>query len=380
MLNLFGSVKIGNVTVSNRFMRSATWEGRADGNGMPLKSLLSLMKGLANGEVGLIVPGFMYIKNGRTAPAQTGIFTKEHAAAWKDTLADIHKGTSSKVVFQIVHGGTKCTPEMNDGAPVLAPSNYKQGREMSVAEIEDVLDGFVQAAKHLKEAGADGIQLHCAHGYLLSEFLSPAINKRTDKYGGSDENRLRLVAEIAEQVRKAVGDLMISAKINAYDFVAGGTTPELCAWYISQLKKNVDLFEVSCSVADRSYASRVDVDEELIRKTVPATKGDADKLIRDFKTQMTGVEYYEGFNLGFARVIRRLVPDANLAVVGGLRTRKMMEDAIKEGFQLVSLSRPFIRQPDLVKKLRESKTDKSDCLSCGLCGYTGIVKCAFPSH
>ena len=362
-------------------MRSATWEGRADANGMPLPSLFKVIGDLARGEVGLIVPGFMYIKNGRSAPGQTGIFTREHAQAWKEALTNIHNETKAKVVMQIVHGGSKCPPALNDGAVPVSPSKYKEAREITLSEIEEVVDGFISAAKNLKEAGADGIQLHCAHGYLLSEFLSPAINHRTDKYGGSKENRLRIVAEIANGVRRAVGpDMIVSAKINACDFVAGGTTPDLCGWYVSQLKKDIDLFEISCSVADRSYASRIDVDEELIRKTLAGKDVDVEKIIGDFHRQMMGVQYCEGFNLGFARTIRELVPDANLAVVGGLRTKEMMENAIKEGFQMVSLSRPLIRQPDLPKRMRMGKSAKSDCLSCGLCGYTGIVRCAYPHH
>lgn len=379
---LFTPIKIGNTLIPNRFMRSATYEGRADEKGYPKQSLLKMMKDLAIGEVGLIVPGFVYpTKKGQVVSDQTGMYTQSHAEAWKTTIKEIHDKTYSKIIFQICHGGAESPPELIGTIPE-APSLIKPNtHKLTIPEIQQVIQSFIDAAVNLKKVGADGVQLHCAHGFLLSSFLSPALNRRHDEYGGSLENRVRIVKEIATEIRKATGpDFLISAKINGDDFDEdsdGGINPSICGWYISQLPM-IDLFEISCGVGQKAYGSRIKFDRKLYQRMI-TPPDDALQSIKTAKIESSGVPYFEGYNVESTKMIRKLVPEAKLAVVGGLRRFDILEKIVKTGIcDIVSLSRPFLREPDLVKKFKNSAKE-SKCISCGLCIYGNKgVRCYYP--
>ena len=199
---LFSSFQCGPMTLPNRFIRSATWEGLADSNGFPAQELFNKMVQLAKGGCGLIVPGYCYtIQHGRANPTQTGMTSKEHAQIWKETIDEIHKN-GSKIMFQLAHGGDKCNQNDIGQQPIGCSGLEPGSRAMTDAEICETIESFAKAAKYLKEAGADGVQLHAAHGYLLSQFLSPYLNRRTDKWGGVTENRTRIVFEIVNEIRK----------------------------------------------------------------------------------------------------------------------------------------------------------------------------------
>jgi 2,4-dienoyl-CoA reductase-like NADH-dependent reductase (Old Yellow Enzyme family) len=233
----------------------------------------------------------------------------------------------------------------------------------------------VNAGIRLKAIGADGIQLHAAHGFLLSAFLSPAFNRRSDAYG---KDRTLIVSQIATQIRKAVGpDFLISAKINGNDYTDGGVEPQLAAEYVAKLEKQIDFFEVSAQVGFRAYAGRVNFKPDLLRKMLP--KDVAEGYIETVRSQSEGIPYYEAFNLDSTKVIRARTKTAKLAVVGGLRRFELMEKLVNDGTaDLVSLSRPFLRQPNLVQLL-EKGADKADCIDCGLCfAPLGPPACRFP--
>ncbi|OHT00381.1 oxidoreductase, FAD/FMN-binding family protein [Tritrichomonas foetus] len=371
--SLFTPIRINHTVIPNRFMRSATWEGLSDDTtGMPSARLTRMISKLADGEVGLIVPGYVYpIFHGKAAYRQTGMTHLWHAKAWETTISQIHE-KGSKIMFQVGHGGTKCISEMIHGfEPVgCSPLNGK-GREMTNEEIEETIESFVHAAKLLQKVGSDGIQLHGAHGYLLSAFMSPAMNHRKDKWGGSFDNRLRIVREISDEIRKVVGpDFLVSMKMNSCDFVDGGITPELCAQYINNLPK-IDLFELSGGLSietpvPRAFNIRSKVDENFIRKN--CKKEDVEEILKHARTIYRGVEYFEGYHVPAARIIRKLAPTAKLAVVGGQRNFAAMQSIVDDGtVDLISISRPFLRDPTLVKDLRTGKIDEIGCNSCGLC-------------
>jgi 2,4-dienoyl-CoA reductase-like NADH-dependent reductase (Old Yellow Enzyme family) len=342
-------------------MRSATWEGLANESGYPLPELLTLIEKLATGGVGLIVPGFVYpIKSGRAAPSQGGLHNDSTAQAWESSIARIHK-TSSKIIFQVGHVGPKGS--LSGDLP-LAPSAISgKTREISVSEIESLVEAFAKTAKRAQTIGADGIQLHAAHGFLLSSFLTPSLNQRTDAYG---KDRTLLISQIATEVRRAVGpNFLIAAKINGNDYYPGGVVPSLAAEYVSKLTKVIDLFETSAQVDQRPYSGRINFKPELYRKMLP--KELAEPMIQGLQELVKDVPYFEAFNLDSAKAIRARNPSANLAVVGGLLTFDTMEKIVKDGVgQLVSLSRPFLRQPNLVR-LFEKGLEKAECIHCGLC-------------
>jgi 2,4-dienoyl-CoA reductase-like NADH-dependent reductase (Old Yellow Enzyme family) len=325
---------------------------------------------LTRGEVGLVVPGCVYpLRAGQSIPNQTGVHTAALCDAWRPTIAEIHRTTFSKVAFQIGYAG-------KGGASALTPSGVAPGsRAMSIAEVEDVIQSFVTAAGRLKAAGADGAQLHGAHGFLISQFLSPAFNHRTDRYG---QDRTTIVRELAAEIRAATGpDFLLGIKINGEDYVPGGVTPELAGSYVRQLQPLLDFFEVSCGTGDKMHGGRAVIRPDVIRKKFEPEKAEA--VIKMQKASMEGVAFLEGFNIDAARVIHRIAPEAKLAVVGGIRKWAMMSQLVAEGTAtLVSLSRPFIRQPNLVNILKKEGTD-SDCITCGLCHFAEKpVRCVFP--
>ena len=372
---LFSPIKINNLILPNRFMRSATWEGLSDDkNGMPSRRLLRMMKELAVGECGLIVPGYVYpIFHGKSAKNQSGFQNLWNAKAWEPTINEIHE-LGSKIIFQICHGGVRCNPDFIGGFQPIGcyPENGFPGKEMNNDEIEEVIDSFVKAAKLAKKVGADGVQLHGAHAYLFSAFLSPALNKRKDKWGGSFDNRLRIVYETANEIRKATGnDFFLSIKINSNDYADpnihgnAGITPELCGRYINCLPM-IDLFELSGGASTKNYTIRSKIDEDFLRRT--AKKEDIEEIIDTAHRLFDGVPYVEAYHADAARKIRKISPQAKLAIAGGIRSFSVMEQLVKEGTaDVISLSRPFLREPHLVRDLKSGKIKEISCNSCGLC-------------
>ena len=202
MSKLFESATIGTMQLRNRFVRSATYDGGADKGGFVSDWQIELHRALAQGGVGLIIPGYMYVHpRGKASARQTGIHD-DRLIAGLTRLVDAVHAAGGLIAFQLAHGGRQC-PKKVIGKPPLAPSGF--GRDpasmnkpaaMTESDIQEVIASFVKAATRAFDAGADAIQLHCAHGYLLNEFLSPFFNRRHDQWGGSPENNFRLLREI----------------------------------------------------------------------------------------------------------------------------------------------------------------------------------------
>lgn len=253
----------------------------------------------------------------------------------------------SKLVFQVCHGGIGVLPELEKRSPSTYPGLYKG---LSVSEIEDIIDSYVKASKLAQNAGADGVELHGAHGYLFSLFLSPQFNLRTDRYGGSLEGRARIVSETAEAIRKACGsDFSILIKMNGNDFLPFGTTPKLASQYVNILKKKIDMFEISCGISNVNAIIRTDQKRPLIKYTY-------------------NLNFEEAYNLSYAELIKKENPDTVIASVGGFRSVIPMENAIlNKKTDVISLARPLIREPDLVKRIEKDRNTKSACISCNHC-------------
>jgi 2,4-dienoyl-CoA reductase-like NADH-dependent reductase (Old Yellow Enzyme family) len=244
MSKLFESSELNGMTLKNRIVRSATFEAMADEDGVckpELANLLTelargevckpelanLLTELARGEVGLIITGFTYVSRvGKSRPGQTGIHKDELVSPFTELTRAVHK-EGGTIVMQIMHAGCNSFT-IPEGEYALGPSPIKmpQGcdvRAMTKVEISETVADFVNAAVRVKASGFDGVQLHGAHGYLLSQFLSPFYNKRTDEYGGSLEKRARIVLECLRGIRSTVGnDYPVLIKINSDDYLDGG--------------------------------------------------------------------------------------------------------------------------------------------------------------
>ncbi len=213
---IFEPMNINSMEVKNRIVRSATYEGMADEIGLPTEPLMRMNEDLAIGEVGLVVPGFFYVSpDGRGAAGQASLAIDETVSAVKKMVDRVHAG-GAKVCAQIVHCGRQSHSDLLNGQLPIGPSPVTFAptgitpREMTVEDIHRVIDCFGEAARRAKEAGFDAVQIHSAHGYLLSAFNSGFSNRRTDEYGGSPENRMRMVLEAYRKVREAVGPTTLS--------------------------------------------------------------------------------------------------------------------------------------------------------------------------
>ena len=340
---LFTPTKIGSLQLKNRFMRSPCYMHACDNEGLPHDWLLKYYREMADGQMGLIIPGYFYMSQASKAnPGQGCMYTDRHAAAWKSTVEYMHK-QGSKTIFQVCDCGTAGTFETCKERPRGASPQKPGQREMTKMEISELIEDYTKTALRLQNIGVDGIELHAAHGYLISQFLCPVNNKRTDEYGGSPENRRRILQEIVSSIRREVDkNFIISAKINVDDNIPGGLTPKDLAETVKNIK-GMDFYELSCGFQSGT-TSRI-------------KRPHSEKEVNGF---------VPGWNLPGLTVVRKENPNVPLGVCGGFGTIKEMEHAIDEGATLVSLGRPSIADPQVVKHLMEGDK-KVKCVFCSQC-------------
>jgi 2,4-dienoyl-CoA reductase-like NADH-dependent reductase (Old Yellow Enzyme family) len=357
-LMLFQPKKIGDMTVKNRIVRSATYEGMAK-DGIVDERYVDLYRRLAMGEVGLIVGGFAFVKrNGIGTRYQTGIHSDECIPMLRKATEAVHEVDEDvKFVLQIAHCGRQRTGCKEYGE-IVAPSavgyiSYGKKedikivpREMTLAEVEEIARFFVAAAERAKRAGFDGVQLHAAHGYLLSEFLSPYTNRRTDAYGGSTENRVRIILEILDGIRERCGKgWPVLIKLQVDDFL--NVEPSL---------KMPESVEIARTVAEAGIDA-IEISGGIYESQIQITS----------KTKINTPED-EAYFLPYARRIKKVIGETPLILVGGIRSLEVAEGTLTKGeADFVSMSRPLIREPDLPKKWRKNLSHKADCISCNRC-------------
>jgi len=336
-------------------MRSATCEYMADDNGRPKENLIALYRNLAENKIGIIVTGYSYVlPNGKSNPGQSGIYSDELIPAWQEVTNAV-SNSSSQFLMQIVHGGRQVRLKTHTG-PIWAPSAVPDSAfktepvEMTADQIKEVIDAFIKAAVRAEKAGFHGIQLHVAHGYLLSQFLSPYTNRRIDAYGGDQEKRTRIVTEIIKGIQEKTTDtFIISAKVNGEDFVPGGLTLQQAIISAKMMKQaGLDSIEVSGGMGESKAGA--------VRKGIDT--------IDD-----------EGYLLSHAQAIRREV-GLPTAAVGGFRSLRLMDQVLSDsGADFISLCRPLIREPDLLAKFGKKENDRSACISCNRCFNPKGIRC-----
>lgn len=336
---LFTPGQIGHLNLPNRLVRSATAERLADGGGRPTPRLKTLYRELVRGGVGLIITGHFYIHpSGKAHPEMTGIYADELIPGLAE-LADAVHQEGGRVVAQINHGGMQCSPETV--SETLAPSAInaafleQPAREMRPDEITHLIQAYAQAARRAKEAGFDGVQLHGAHGYLISQFLSPYVNRRSDEWGGDLQGRTRFLRSICQAVRAQVGpDYPVFIKLGLRDGIEGGLTLEEGVQIVAALAEmGLDGVEISSGVQETS--SRPNPQEPYFRPLARA-----------------------------ARPATRLP----ILLVGGFRSRQEMEEVLSAGeADFISLCRPLIREPDLPNRMRLGLQERSRCISGNRC-------------
>ena len=353
MATLFEQTTINGMTMRNRIVRSATWEGVCETDGRPTERLVSWLRDLAQGEVGLIISGYCFVRpDGKQLPGKMGIHTDDFATETKAITEAVHD-QQGRICIQVVHCGGQ-TDSATIGRQPLAPSAVKVAQfpelpqEMSQGDIKEIVAAFGEAAGRAKAFGFDAVQLHGAHGYLINQFLSPLTNQRTDEYGGSIGDRCRFLQEVYQIVRQTVGNhFPVMIKLNGDDFLDGGVSLE-DALYAAKLldSEGIDAIEVS-----------------------GGTGASGDKIPPRIKIKKPE---QEGYHLPLAREIKKAVK-CPVMVVGGFKSYEVIKRAIEdEGIDYVAMSRPFIREPHLVKRWSQGDTSRAKCISCNGCFEPGM--------
>lgn len=344
---MFEGTEINGMKLANRFVRSATWEGMAGDDGSCTPKLVNLIRELAKGGVGLIITGHAYVRqDGQAGHWQLGVYKDELVQGLREMTQAVHDH-GGRIVLQAAHAGFFASASLTRQTP-LAPSRVEglarsARKEMTLDDIHEIVEAFGQAAHRAKEAGFDGVQIHGAHGYLLSQFLSPAFNKRTDAYGGPVENRARALLEVLQGVRTAVGeDFPVLVKMNSQDFLDNGLTSE------DSLKVGTLLQEGGIDAIELSGGTLIS------RKLSPSRMG-------------VKSEDKEAYFREAAKAFKEAL-QVPIIMVGGIRSFHLAERLVEEGYaDYVSMSRPFIREPYLVTRWASGDLRKADCISDNQC-------------
>ncbi len=337
---MFNPAKIGSLELQNRFIRSATAEFIAnDDNGTLVEDYYELYSRLSLGEIGLIIQGHLYVLDeGKAHDNMAGISHDFHLNGLKRLVDTVHKtNENSKIAAQLNHGGAF---SVSKKAPSL-----REGKELKILtsdEIENIIQSFREAALRVKKTGYDAVQIHAAHGYLISQFLSDRTNQREDSWGGNLENKAQLLLSVYQVIRSSVGNhFPVLVKMNGSDDPSPGFSNEEASVVAKWLAdEGIDAIEISGMKSTRTFK----IEEEA----------------------------YFSSN---ARKIKEKIGDTPVILVGGVRTMDKISQLLYE-FDFISMCRPFIREPDLIKKFKEGKP-RADCQSCSQCIRNKIVmKCS----
>lgn len=353
MTSLFDTTAIKSMTLRNRIVRSATWEGMCEPSGQPTRKLADYYAELAKGGVGLIISGYTYVSaEGKQFPGKMGIHTDAFEPAYRELAQAVHD-SGGAIAIQLVHAGGQANPEVS-GHPSLAPSAVEtiqystMPEELTISQIQKIAAAFADGARRAKAWGVDGVQLHGAHGYLINQFLSPLTNRREDNYGGSIENRCRFVLEVYDAVRKAVGEeFPVMIKLNAADNLEGGLSEQDALVAAKKLDAaGIDAIEVSSGTP-------------------------ASGVIGPAREKINAPEK-EAYNLALAAQIKAVASCAIMSV-GGFRSFQVAENAISQtGMDYIAVSRPLIREPELPNRWQQGETTPATCISCNKCFVPGI--------
>lgn len=359
MKTLFDQTEYGGLKLKNRFMRSATFDGRADERGHLTKELFEVYENLAKGGVGTIITGLAYVTNlEQPYPGQLGIYDDSFIEEYSKFTAMCHKYDANIIVQLACLGSQTYLKEGGGktmwGASAVEDRGYKgTPRALTVEEIHHVQQAFADAALRAKRAGFDGVQLHAAHGYLLSKFLTPYYNRRTDHYGGGIENRAKMLLETYQAVREKVGPAYpVLVKINSEDYMADGMTFRECKYVCKKIAAlgGVSMLEISggslSSRPNEGYARQITQEQESY-----------------FKAQAAEIAKEN---------------DVPVILVGGNRNFAALTDILNNThIAYVAFCRPLICESQLINRWQAGDLRPAKCISCGKCFHPNGTSCIF---
>ncbi len=360
---LFQPGTIGSLKVRNRILRAGTSESMATvDEGEVTDGLIELYRRLAANSVGAIVTGHMFTHpRGRYARGQTGIHRDEQVGGLRRLTEAVH-AEGAPILAQLAHAGSQSRVPGNSTlapSPVPNPLTGAEVEEARESDIAEAVDAFASAARRAVRAGFDGIHIHGANGYLISEFASPVTNRRRDDWGGSPERRDRLPLVVVEAVRSAVPPgYPVTIKVGMVDAVPGGVVLTESARRARLLvAAGIDGIEVS------SGLMQAPTDSAMTYVAVNRRRAFGDLLFHRIMAKPTPEAYFRDW----ARALRAEV-ETTVILVGGLRTTATMRDVLTSGdADFLAMARPLIREPDIVRQIESGREGLVACTSCNLC-------------
>ncbi|NHJ05707.1 MAG: NADH:flavin oxidoreductase [Candidatus Heimdallarchaeota archaeon] len=345
MSKLFSTFVLKNLVIKNRLMRSATTSYWSDEEGILRDCIIDYYEKLAKGSLGIIIKGHSYVlESGKAHTGQSGLSDEKHLPKMVKLTKTVHS-YDVPIIAQINHGGYTSKADRMSASEYVT-QNWK-AREATLDDIELVIESFAKSAELAIHCGFDGIQIHSAHGYLNSQFLSDNVNKRIDKFGGTLENRTRLLIEIFKAIKKKIGnEPIIAVKLNCDDFALEGgfkieDSIKVSNWLF---EKGIDFIEISGGGP---------MQDSAIRK------------IRGKSKKESG--YFEANFAGHVEKIRNSNPKVPLAIVDGIRSRSTMDNILEVNIaDFISMSKPFIIEPNLAYLLKDGQKESS-CIDCREC-------------
>ena len=366
----FAPGQLGPVTIRNRFVKAATFEGMAPKN-VVTDRLIDYHRAVVSGGVGMTTLAYCAVSpDGRGAPGE--IIVRDEAVEGLRRFSDAVHELGAAASIQLGHAGPVAAGiGMRGLAPsrVFAPQAVKFTRPATEDDLVRVTDDFASAAVRAVSAGFDAVELHFGHGYLVSSFLSPKLNKRSDRWGGSVENRARLARQVALRVRDAVGDrAAVIAKLNMADGVRGGLWVEESIEVARLLEADgaLDALELTGGSSFQNpmylFKGPAPVDEmaavfpPLLRVGLKLT---AKKFFKEYP-------FEEAYFLPYARQFRDAL-DMPLILLGGINRLETVRDALAEGFAFVAMGRALLREPDLIARWQKGEAGEALCIHCNKC-------------
>lgn len=374
-VDAFGPATLGPVQLRNRVLKAATFEGMSPGN-LVSPSLIEFHRRLAGGGVAMTTVSYIAVsRDGRGAPNE--IYIHDAATAGLARIAEAVHAEGAAISAQLGHAGAVGTIRKRYLGP--SPGRTIAGtkiEEISTGEIDEVVDLFGRGARLLADAGFDAVELHFGHHYLVSAFLSPRWNRRTDKFGGSVANRASLARCIATAVRDQVCNrIAVTAKLNMTDGVGGGlqVADSIEVARLLESDGQLDALELTAggSARNQMFMFRGDPPRREMAAALPGYQGTLFRLAG--RAILRRYPFEEAYLLPLARQFRARLA-MPLILLGGINTVATIRQAMAEGFGFVALGRALLRDPGLVAAMADGSVTTGTCVHCNKCIasiYTG---------
>lgn len=375
----FETATLGPLTLRNRFVKAATFEGVMP-RGRVTNELVDFHTEVARGGAAMTTVAYCSVSRAGRVHANTLVLDRDHVSDLR-RLTDAVHAEGALACAQIGHAGLVANTRSNK-SKTLAPSSRLSPPAMgfvrgaTLDQLEEVVEQFESAARNAVDAGFDALEVHLGHNYLLSSFMSPNLNKRRDRYGGSSQGRAEFPRRVLGRIREAVGDrVAVTAKFNMADGVPKGLwldeSLQIAQWL--EADGNLDALQLTggSSLLNGMYFFRGEVPMAEFVASQPKLVGYGLKIYgpRIFPTY----PFEEAFFLPMARQFREAL-SMPLILLGGINRIDTVETALEEGFEFVAMARALLRDPSLVEKFRRHQVREGLCIHCNKCMptiYTG---------